>query len=246
MSFISNGGYEQTAGLTSLTRMGNVDVVRRTADGLAINYQNFYWTLFITICWTVSNVTVGVTLGMILALAGLLHEVGALAVRVVLLGIGVRHLVAGDEAVLLAVVPLECDLASRLVDLQYRRGDLYGRHHGLALGRRQLGAREQTAEVAVALLVLAQEHEVVVPVGVVLDRASLLRDIDLAADDRVDTVLLGLVGELHRAEQVAVVGHSHRWHLLLGHQLHQLRDFACAVEQRIVGMTSSLTAIRRH
>ena len=29
LGFISNGGYEQTAGLTSLTRMGNVDTVRR-------------------------------------------------------------------------------------------------------------------------------------------------------------------------------------------------------------------------
>jgi arabinogalactan oligomer/maltooligosaccharide transport system permease protein len=49
--------------------IGNVDVVRSTADGWSINYQNFYWTLFITICWTVTNVTIGVTLGMILALA---------------------------------------------------------------------------------------------------------------------------------------------------------------------------------
>jgi len=48
--------------------IGDVNVVQRTADGLVINYQNFYWTLFITICWTVANVTVGVTLGMILAL----------------------------------------------------------------------------------------------------------------------------------------------------------------------------------
>lgn len=48
--------------------LGNFDVVRSTAQGAVINYQNFYWTLFITICWTVSNVTVGVTLGMILAL----------------------------------------------------------------------------------------------------------------------------------------------------------------------------------
>jgi arabinogalactan oligomer/maltooligosaccharide transport system permease protein len=49
--------------------LGDFDVVRHTAAGWAINYQNFYWTLFITVCWTVSNVTVGVTLGMILALA---------------------------------------------------------------------------------------------------------------------------------------------------------------------------------
>jgi arabinogalactan oligomer / maltooligosaccharide transport system permease protein len=49
--------------------IGDVDVARRTAEGWVINYQNFYWTLFITICWTVSNVAIGVGLGMVLALA---------------------------------------------------------------------------------------------------------------------------------------------------------------------------------
>ncbi|MEJ2515991.1 MAG: sugar ABC transporter permease [Gammaproteobacteria bacterium] len=49
--------------------LGDVDIVQSTAAGSVINYQNFYWTLFITICWTVSNVAVGVTLGMLLALA---------------------------------------------------------------------------------------------------------------------------------------------------------------------------------
>jgi len=49
--------------------IGDVDVARRTAEGWVINYQNFYWTLFITVCWTVSNVAIGVGLGMVLALA---------------------------------------------------------------------------------------------------------------------------------------------------------------------------------
>jgi arabinogalactan oligomer/maltooligosaccharide transport system permease protein len=49
--------------------LGDFDVARRAAEGWVINYQNFYWTLFITICWTASNVAVGVILGMILALA---------------------------------------------------------------------------------------------------------------------------------------------------------------------------------
>jgi len=49
--------------------LGSFDVAKRTAEGWVINYQNFYWTLFITICWTVSNVSVGVGLGMLLALA---------------------------------------------------------------------------------------------------------------------------------------------------------------------------------
>ena len=48
--------------------IGDIDVASRSADGWVIDYQNFYWTLFVTVCWTASNVMVGVTLGMILAL----------------------------------------------------------------------------------------------------------------------------------------------------------------------------------
>jgi arabinogalactan oligomer/maltooligosaccharide transport system permease protein len=32
------------------------------------NYENFYWTLFITVCWTVGNVAIGVSVGLALAL----------------------------------------------------------------------------------------------------------------------------------------------------------------------------------
>ena len=49
--------------------IGDTAVAKHTASGWVINYQNFYWTLFITICWTVSNVAIGVFLGMVLALA---------------------------------------------------------------------------------------------------------------------------------------------------------------------------------
>jgi arabinogalactan oligomer/maltooligosaccharide transport system permease protein len=49
--------------------LGNFDVAKRSAEGWVINYQNFYWTLFITLCWTISNVALGVGLGMVLALA---------------------------------------------------------------------------------------------------------------------------------------------------------------------------------
>lgn len=47
----------------------DVRVAQRTAEGLVWNYQNFYWTLGFTIVWTISNVTIGVTLGLLLALA---------------------------------------------------------------------------------------------------------------------------------------------------------------------------------
>jgi arabinogalactan oligomer / maltooligosaccharide transport system permease protein len=59
--FVGFGNYLQI--------LGDFQVFRSTAEGAVINYQNFYWTLFITVCWTVTNVTVGVTFGMLLALA---------------------------------------------------------------------------------------------------------------------------------------------------------------------------------
>ena len=48
--------------------LGNFEVSKQTAAGTVIDYQNFYWTLGFTIVWTVSNVTVGVTVGLFLAL----------------------------------------------------------------------------------------------------------------------------------------------------------------------------------
>lgn len=49
--------------------LGDFQVVRGTEGGWIVNYQNFYWTLFITIAWTVCNVTIGVGVGLALALA---------------------------------------------------------------------------------------------------------------------------------------------------------------------------------
>ena len=65
---------------------------------------------------------------------------------------------------------------------------------------------------------------------------ALLRDVDFAADDRMDALRFGGVVKLHRAEQIAVIGHGDRGHFLLGDDVHELRDFAGAVEQGIVGV----------
>jgi arabinogalactan oligomer / maltooligosaccharide transport system permease protein len=48
--------------------LGDFNIVKRTAAGVIVNYQNFYYTFLFTIFWTVSNVTIGVTFGLILAL----------------------------------------------------------------------------------------------------------------------------------------------------------------------------------
>jgi arabinogalactan oligomer/maltooligosaccharide transport system permease protein len=49
--------------------LGDFNVATQTAQGWVFNYSNFYWTLFITVCWTISNVTIGLSIGMALALA---------------------------------------------------------------------------------------------------------------------------------------------------------------------------------
>jgi arabinogalactan oligomer/maltooligosaccharide transport system permease protein len=48
--------------------LGDFSIVKKSDQGLSINFQNFYWTFIFTIMWTVSNVAIGVTLGLILAL----------------------------------------------------------------------------------------------------------------------------------------------------------------------------------
>jgi arabinogalactan oligomer/maltooligosaccharide transport system permease protein len=49
--------------------LGDFHVIRSTATGWVVNYQNFYWTLYITVAWTVCNVVIGVSVGLMLALA---------------------------------------------------------------------------------------------------------------------------------------------------------------------------------
>jgi arabinogalactan oligomer/maltooligosaccharide transport system permease protein len=62
--------HERLIGLANFKAiLGDFNLYERGADGLIWNYANFYWTLFITILWTVSNVFIGVTVGFMLAMA---------------------------------------------------------------------------------------------------------------------------------------------------------------------------------
>jgi len=49
--------------------LGDFNLYQSTAQGLTWNYQNFYWTLMMTVIWTVTNVAIGVSVGFLLALA---------------------------------------------------------------------------------------------------------------------------------------------------------------------------------
>jgi arabinogalactan oligomer/maltooligosaccharide transport system permease protein len=70
--FNSGAGFSEI--FVGLENFGKIlfdfDLFARAEDGSRIiNYENFYWTLYITIMWTACNVTIGVSLGLILALA---------------------------------------------------------------------------------------------------------------------------------------------------------------------------------
>ena len=103
----------------------------------------------------------------------------------------------------------------------------------------QRGFRGDLDQVAIAFLVFGQHQQVVV--GVAFGRRArcvvvFLADVKLAADDRLDAGLVRRIHEMHRAEDVAVVGHGHGGHAQLLHPLDKLLDVAGAVEQGVVGM----------
>ena len=61
-------------------------------------------------------------------------------------------------------------------------------------------------------------------------------DVDLAAENRLDSLLSGLPVELDRAGERAVVGERDRRHLELGGPRGEVRDPARAVEDRVLGV----------
>ncbi|MBI5717237.1 MAG: sugar ABC transporter permease [Burkholderiales bacterium] len=61
---------ERWIGLTNFWAiLGDFHIVSTTAEGTVVNYKNFYWTLMVTVIWTITNVSVGVSFGFLLALA---------------------------------------------------------------------------------------------------------------------------------------------------------------------------------
>ncbi len=77
LSFTDQTIYNSNAPLTEIwvgfknyvSILTDFRVAKTAADGgLVFNYQNFYWTLWVTIAWTVTNVTYGVVVGLVLAL----------------------------------------------------------------------------------------------------------------------------------------------------------------------------------
>ncbi len=184
--------------------------------------------------------------------AGKAHEFGCQALillQVVVLHFEEEILGAEDVAILVRhaprIVVLVGKQSLRNVAAQA------GRHADQALGMRgqqvgidarlivealQVGGGHQLDEIAIPFLVFAEQHQVVVAIGIAARLVSLLRNVHLAADYGMNAGGLGGVIELHRSEEIPVIGHRHGGHLLFDHDLHQLVDIASAVKQRVVGV----------
>ena len=131
---------------------------------------------------------------------------------------GLRHLAA--EAGRKTDQPLGVLAQERLVDAR------------VVIEALQVPHRVEVREVLPADLVLGQQDEVVrAPLGLV---EAIGRDVGLAAEDRLHPVGLGLLIEIERAEQVAVVGDGHRLHPALEDLREEVVEADGAVEKAIL------------
>ena len=111
---------------------------------------------------------------------------------------------------------------------------------GLVVVALEVRPRDELDEVLVAGPVAHEDREVVGALVAAILRAALLaaarRDVELAADDRLDAGLLGRQVEIDRAEQIPVVGQRDRREAQLLRLLDELLELGGAVEQAVLGV----------
>ena len=100
--------------------------------------------------------------------------------------------------------------------------------------------RRDLGKVAVAFFVFRQHQQMIVGVafgGCAFDVVIvLLADVKLAADDRLDSCRFGRIHKVHRAENVAMIGHGHGGHAQFFHALDKLFHVAGAIQHGVIGM----------
>ena len=104
----------------------------------------------------------------------------------------------------------------------------------------------EVAQVAVAGLVLGEQHEVVADPLLLVLHALVAGDVRLEAEDGLDAVLLRLLVEVDDAEHVAVVGDRDRLHAGLGAGLHQIGQADGAVEQAVERVQVQVREVSGH
>ena len=104
---------------------------------------------------------------------------------------------------------------------------------GLVVVALEVAGRRELDQVPVALVGLGQEGQVRVAL---LLSGRVVADVDLAADERLDSLLLRVLVELDGAGERAVVGERDGGHLELGRAGGEVRDPAGPVEDRELGV----------
>ena len=146
--------------------------------------------------------------------------------------------------------------------LRHERGEAAGEADqavGVLRERLEVGARlviktlevrvgDELEEVLVAGEVFREQAEVkdgfaVVVGAAVFFEAGGFDEVEFAADERLDALGLGLVVELDRAVEIAVVGEGEGAHAELGGAIHQPVDAAAAIEQAVVGVDVEMDEI---
>ncbi len=97
----------------------------------------------------------------------------------------------------------------------------------------EVAERGELDQVPVALVRLGEEREM--RLALLLD-VAVVRDVDLAAQHGLDSLVARGLVEVDGARERAVVGERDRRHLELGGALGEVRNPAGAVEDRVLGM----------
>ena len=99
--------------------------------------------------------------------------------------------------------------------------------------------RHDLHKVRVALVILREQHEVVVAILALSDlpiEAGAAREVDLTAENRLDALLQRLLIEVDDTVHHAVVGDRHRIHPELPAARDHLRDPAGTIEKTVACM----------
>ena len=113
-------------------------------------------------------------------------------------------------------------------------GEKFLAHTRLVVEATQRGFRGNLCEIAIALFVLCQHEQVVVSVA--FGRCALnvvvffLADVKFATDDWLNSGLVRGVHKMHRAKNIAVIGHGHGGHAELFHAVDELLHIASTVK----------------
>ena len=117
-------------------------------------------------------------------------------------------------------------------------------HARLVMEALQKALGHQLDEVVIARLVLGQQDEMVAPAGQLGRLVEMvMADVDLAAEDGLDADLGALLGEVGRAEHVAVIGDGTGGHAEILGAVAQVLEADGPVQQAVFGMAVQMHEI---